>query len=446
MEKDWTNGSIIKSIVLFAIPYFISTFLQTLYGLADLFIIGQFNSTDSITAVSIGSQVMHLITMGITGLAMGATITIGKAIGAKDKESTSVSIGNSVTSFMTGSVVLMLILIFFTGQIISLVATPAEAVSGAETYLKICFLGIPFITAYNLISAVFRGLGDSKTPMYFIAIAFVFNVALDYLFIGGFSLGPAGAALGTTLAQTVSVVCALIVVRRKKNEISIKREDFRIKRPVIRTIFKIGVPIFFQDTFIQVAFIAITVFVNMRGLYDAAAVGIVEKMIGVVFLIPSSMLSTVSALAAQNIGADKPERARRILRDSSYICVVIGIIVSVITIANGPFLIGLFEDNAKVIELGTQYLKGYVWDCVFAGVHFCFSGYFCAIEKSELSFAHNFASIVLIRIPFAYLAARTVVKSLFPLGLVTTFASLFQMLFCFVAYAVIRKKESKKKC
>ena len=441
MEKNWTEGSVLKSIVLFAFPYFLSTLLQTLYGLADLFIIGQFNSTDSITAVSIGSQVMHLITMGITGLAMGATITIGKAIGAKDKKNTSLAIGNSVTTFMTGSIILMGILLLLTQQIIGLISTPAPAAAGTEMYLKICFLGIPFITAYNLISAVFRGLGDSKTPMYFIGIAFVCNIALDYLFIGGLSLGPAGAALGTTLAQAVSVICALVVVRKKKGEIQLNKADFGLKRQITGTIFKIGVPVFFQNTFIQVAFMAVTVFVNRRGLYDAAAVGIVEKMIGIVFLIPSSMMSTVSALAAQNIGAKRQDRARQILRYSVYICAGIGILASVLTIMNGPMLIRLFEDNRLVVERGTEYLNSYVWDCVFAGVHFCFSGYFCAIERSELSFAHNFASILLIRLPFSYLAARPIVTSLFPLGLVTTSASLFQMLFCFVMYKRIRKGE-----
>ena len=443
MEKDWTKGSVFKSIVFFAVPYFISTLLQTLYGLADLFIIGQFNSTDSITAVSIGSQLMHLITMGITGLAMGATITIGKAIGAKEKDNTSVAVGNSVTAFMTGSVVLMLVLMFFTSHIIAFVETPAEAVYGAEVYLKICFLGIPFITAYNLISAIFRGLGDSKTPMYFIAVAFVCNIALDYLFIGGFSMGTAGAALGTTLAQTISVVSALIVVKKRNEDIRLRREDFRLQKPVVSTIFKIGVPVFFQNTFIQVAFMTVTVFVNMRGLYDAAAVGIVEKMIGVVFLIPSSMLSTVSALAAQNMGAGKPDRAKKILRYSSYICVVLGILTSVFTIFNGPMLVSLFEDNKRVIELGTQYLNGYVWDCIFAGVHFCFSGYFCALERSGLSFIHNFLSIILIRIPFSYIAARPVMESLFQLGLVSTSASLFSMIFCFAAYYIISRNKTK---
>ena len=210
MEKDLTTGSVFKNIVFFSLPYLLSYFLQTLYGMADLFIIGQFNGVDCITAVSVGSQVMHMITVMIVGLAMGSTVTIGKAIGGKKMKQASLTVGNTITLFMGVSVAVTVILLMFVKPIVSVMSTPTEAVSGTGLYLTICFIGIPFITAYNIISSIFRGLGDSKNPMYFIAVACMANILLDYLFIGGLHLGAAGAALGTTLSQTISVMVALI--------------------------------------------------------------------------------------------------------------------------------------------------------------------------------------------------------------------------------------------
>ena len=286
MEKNLTTGSVSKTIVYFALPYLLSYFLQTLYGMADLFITGQFCGVDSITAVSNGSQVMHMLTVIIVGLAMGTTVVIGRAIGADNKKNAGVAIGNTITLFMGLSIVLTVVLLALVKPIVSLIAIPEEAVSGTVAYLIICFIGIPFITAYNIISSIFRGMGDSKSPMYFIAVACVANIALDYLFIGALHMGPAGAALGTTLSQTISVAVSLLVILKKKTGISVKRADFRPERVTMGQVLKIGVPIAAQDGFIQVAFIIITIIANRRGLSDAAAVGIVEKIISFLFLVP----------------------------------------------------------------------------------------------------------------------------------------------------------------
>lgn len=209
MEHNLTTGSVPKTILYFSLPYFLSYFLQTLYGTADLFIIGQFNGVDSTTAVSIGSQVMHMLTVMIVGLAMGTTVMTGRAVGAQDRKQVNLAVGNTASLFMLLSVALTAILLCLVKPIVAVMSTPEEAVSGTITYLTICFLGIPFITAYNIISSIFRGMGDSKSPMYFIAIACAFNIALDYLFIGLLGFGPAGAALGTTLSQTISVLISL---------------------------------------------------------------------------------------------------------------------------------------------------------------------------------------------------------------------------------------------
>ena len=243
-----------------------------------------------------------MLTVMLVGLAMGTTVSIARAVGGRNHKQVSENVGNTVTLFFGLSIVLTVVLLLLVRPIVGVMSTPAEAVDGTVAYLTICFLGIPFITAYNIISSIFRGMGDSKSPMYFIAIACVANIALDYLFIGALDFGPAGAALGTTLAQTISVAVSLFMILRRKS-ISLSKGDFHPRRPVVGQILQIGVPVALQDGLIQIAFIVITIIANRRGLNDAAAVGIVEKIIGFVFLVPSSMLSTVSALGAQNIGA-----------------------------------------------------------------------------------------------------------------------------------------------
>lgn len=331
MQNDLTTGSVFRNVVSFSLPYLLSYFLQTLYGMADLFIIGQFEGVASTTAVSIGSQVMRMLTVMLVGLAMGATVSIAQAAGGGDKKRTASAIGNTVTLFMLLSLALTALLLALRGGIVSIMSTPEEAVQGTLAYLTVCFIGIPFITAYNIIASIFRGLGDSKSPMYFIAVACVVNIALDYYFMGTLHLGPAGAALGTTLSQAVSVLVSLAIIL-KRRLISVRRADFRPQRAVMGKLLQIGVPVALQDGFIQVSFVIITIIANRRGLTDAAAVGIVEKIIGFLFLIPSSMLSTVSALGAQNIGAGKPERARLTLRYAAMIACSFGIAVVILTL------------------------------------------------------------------------------------------------------------------
>lgn len=344
MEKNLTTGSVFKNIVMFSLPYLLSYLLQTLYGMADLYIIGQFEGVASTTAVSIGSQVMHMLTVMIVGLAMGATVSIGQAIGCNDKKKAARSIGNTVTLFMVVSIVLTVILVILVRPITDVMSTPADAVPGTVNYLTICFIGIPFITAYNVISAIFRGMGDSKSPMYFIAVACAANIGLDYLFMGVFRIGPAGAALGTTLSQAISVIVSLAVILKRKMGMSISKIDFKPQRPVMGQILKIGVPVAFQDGLIQIAFIVITIIANHRGLNDSAAVGIVEKVMSSLFLIPSSMLSTVSALGAQNIGANKPKRAVSTLRYAAMLAVGFGIAVAVTMQFIAEPVVSLFTD------------------------------------------------------------------------------------------------------
>lgn len=445
MERNLTTGSVFKTIVYFSLPYLLSYFLQTLYGMADLFIIGQFGGVAGSTAVANGSQVMHMLTVVIVGLAMGTTVIVGHAIGARNTGAAATVIGNSVTLFMTVAVGLMGILIFSVRDIVNLINTPSEAIEGTVNYLIICFAGIPFITAYNIISSIFRGLGDSKSPMYFIGIACAANIALDYLFIGVMNMGASGAALGTVLAQTLSVIISLAVIKRRTSDIRLRIEDFIPRRDIMGRILKVGVPVAVQDGCIQIAFIIITIIANRRGLNDAAAVGIVEKIISAVFIVPSSMLASVSALAAQNIGAGKHDRADKTLRYATMITTIYGVIVAVIMQFVSAWAVGIFTADAAVIVLGSQYIKGYIWDCIFAGIHFSFSGYFCAYGKSYIGFVHNILSIVLVRVPGSYLASKLYAYTLFPMGLAAPAGSVLSVIICVGAYIWMKRHSRLQK-
>ena len=444
MEKNLTSGSVLKSILYFSLPYLLSYFLQTLYGMADLFIIGQYEGVASTTAVSIGSQVMHMITVMIVGLAMGATVTIGRAVGAENRPRAARLIGNTVTLFMTGSIVLAAVLVGLVNSIVRLVSVPEQAVTGTKTYLIICFIGIPCITAYNIIASIFRGLGDSKSPMYFIAVACVSNIALDFLFMGAMHLGPAGAALGTTLSQLISVIISLVVILRRDSGIKLSGADFKPEKSALGDVLAIGVPVMLQDGFIQVSFMIITIIANQRGLTDAAAVGIVEKIISFLFLVPSSLLSTVSALGAQNIGARKYERVDAILRYAVVIGLAFGGAVSILIQFIAPAVVRPFTTDEAVVLAGASYIRGYIFDCLFAGVQFSFSGYFCAYGKSGLSFLHNILSITLVRVPGAYLASRLFPQTLLPMGLASACGSLFSIVVCVIAYVWLKRQQAKK--
>jgi len=454
LEGKLTEGSVAARLVAFSLPFLMANFLQTLYGMADLFIAGQFNGADVITAVSIGSQIMHMITVIIAGLAMGTTVLTARAVGACKERDAGLCAGNSLLAFLIFSVFATAILFVFCPQIVALMHTPPEAVGETLAYLGICFLGIPFISLYNSVSAVFRGAGDSKSPLYFVAASCLVNIILDVFFMGPLALGARGAALATVLSQAFSAFLAAFVLfaRGKRGAcgetyggasggacVRILRGDIRIDAKVLKGLLQIGLPVSAQDGFIQVSFLVITIIANSRGLSVAAAVGIVEKIICFLFLVPSSMLSAISALAAQNMGASLHARARHTLYAGMAIASAFGALFALaFQFASVPF-VSLFTHDAAVVQLGGQYLRSYVFDCFFAAFHFAFSGFFCAYGYSLLSFVHNTVSILLVRIPGAYLAAKYFPGTLYPMGWAPAIGSLLSSLICLGFYLLLKR-------
>lgn len=440
-QQNLTSGSVLTNIFSFSLPYMLAYFLQILYGLADLFVIGLYCGVSSTTAVTNGAQVMYFVTVVIIGLAMGTTVCTGHAIGAGDRERKARVVGNSASFFALFAVVLSAVLLLLNPFIVSWMKVPLEAVTDTQRYLYVCFSGIPFIVAYNVIASIFRGMGDTRTPLRFVAVACLVNVALDFLFIGALDLGVMGAALGTTLSQTVSVIYAFLTIRKHREAFGLERRHFRLQREVMRGISKIGVPIALQDAFIQISFIVIAVIANSRGLDDAAAVGIVEKFIGLLFIVPSAMLSTVSAISAQCIGAGMVERARQTMCTAIGITFSFGLVCALLVHINPEWSVRLFTDSAHVSQLGGEYLSSYVWDCALAGIHFCFSGFFTACGYSIVSFSHNVVSIVTARVPLSYAFSVAFPATLYPMGWAAPIGSVVSVLICMVAYWWLRSSK-----
>lgn len=440
--KNLTTGNVKKTMVIFALPYLLSCFLQTFYGLVDMYVVGLYNGAETTTAVAIGSQVMHLLTVMIVGLAMGVTVELGRAVGANDYKKATRAVDTSIYFFIGLALLLMVAVTSMSKPLTSLMMTPPEARASTQMYLVICGLGLPFVVAYNLISSIYRGIGDSRSPLIFIAIACVVNVILDFLFVGYLHLGARGAASATIMAQAVSVIFSLVMLKKKGLGFETSKDRTRFHGDSFRSIIGVGLPVALQDGFIQVAFIVITVIANSRGLIVSTSVGVVEKIICFLFLVPSAFLSAISAITAQNMGAGKKDRARESLRFGLWVTVSWGMLCFILCQIMPDVMVGWFRSEPEIIEAGSQYLRAYSIDCVMAALHFCFSGYFCGDQKSGISFLHNLISVIFFRIPGTYLAVTLFPNTLYPMGLAAPIGSFVSFLICLGFYVYYLRRES----
>lgn len=440
MNQNLIKGNLFKALILFSIPFMISSVLQTFYGLADLFIVGQFNGAATIAAVAMGSQFMHALTVVIVGLSMGITVLIGHSVGAGRRNEISKQVGNSILIFIAFALVVMAVLVLCTDGIITVFQTPPEAKTAARQYLFICFFGVPFITAYNMISSIFRGIGDSKSPMIVVAVSGLLNIVLDYILVGTFGLSAVGAAYATVFSQVFSVIFGYILLARKKVCPRITKEDLIPDKALIGSLLKIGGPVAIQEGIVECTFLFITIIANSRGYEVSAAVGIVEKIVGFMFLVPVSMLSSISVVAAQNAGANQHDRGRKALLYGIALTVGVGLVFIVICQFAGADIVSIFAKNEpETVRLGTQYLRAYVLDTALAGIHFCFSGYFSAYGRSGYVFIHNLISSVCIRVPGAYLASIWFPDTLFPMGLAAPVGAVVSSIICIFFYRKLQR-------
>ena len=442
--QNFTEGQIFAPLLRFAGPVLLALLLQTMYGAVDLLVVGQFGTAADVSAVSTGSMVMQTVTVVVTGLAMGLTVLVGRKIGEGLREEAGKIIGSGICLFGALAVVLSIIMVFAAPVMAELMQAPAEALDKTVTYITICSAGAVFIVAYNLVGSIFRGIGDATMPLITVAIACVLNIIGDLVLMALLQMGTAGAAIATVAAQAVSVVLSLVLIRRRELPFTLRAKDLRPKGTWIRQILLLGIPIALQDLLVNISFLTITAIVNSLGLTASAGVGVAEKLCGFVMLVPSAYMQAMSACVAQNIGAGKPQRARKALLCGIASSLVVGAVMGYLTFFHGDWLAGLFAKDADVISAAAEYLKAYAIDCLLTSFLFCFIGYFNGTGNTVFVMLQGIIGAFGVRLPVSWIVSRLPGASLFHIGLATPASSIVQILLCGAFFAVTLRREKQR--
>lgn len=446
--QGFTEGKIFSPLIRFALPVLFALFLQTMYGAIDLLVVGQFggNLADVyVSAVSTGSQVMQAITVVITGLAMGLTVFVGKEIGAGMREKAGKIIGSGIWLFGLIAVGVTVVMVCTAPQLARLMHAPEEALEQTISYIVLCSIGAVFIVAYNLVGSIFRGIGDSKMPLLTVAIACFLNIVGDLLLVAVFHMGASGAAIATVTAQAVSVVISLLIIRKRELPFQLSIKDIRPKGAYIRQILKLGIPIAFQDLLVNISFLVIIAIVNSLGLTASAGVGVAEKMCGFLMLVPSAFMQSMSAFVAQNMGAEKPERAKKALLCGIASSLVVSVIMAYFTFFHGDLLAGIFAKDTQVILAAADYLRAYALDCLLTSFLFCFIGYFNGCSQTTFVMIQGIIGAFAVRLPVSWLMSRQPGVSLFHIGLATPASSLVQIVLCGIYFWLLMRRQKAEK-
>ena len=415
-KSDFTQGSILKKLVAFMMPVLGALMLQAAYGAVDLLGVGRFGSTSGLSGVSTGSQVLNLVTFVVTQTAMGITVLIARYLGEKKPEQIGSVIGGSAIIFTIISVILFIVMVFFARPIAILMQAPAEAVDLTATYVRICGAGIFFIVAYNLLSAIFRGLGDSKSPLLFVLVACIINIFGDLALVAGLHMDAAGAAIATVAAQACSVVFAIVLLIKKQLPFTITRRDFRLNAQCQR-VLEIGLPLALQEFLTQVSFLALCAFVNRLGLEASSGYGVACKIVNFAMLVPSALMQSMASFVSQNVGAGKLKRAKQTLFTGIGVGLTVGCLVFALVMLKGDVLAGFFTTDAAVIRNGFAYLKGFAPETLVTAVLFSMVGYFNGNNKTVWVMIQGLIQTLLVRLPFAYIMSIQPNASLTKIGL-----------------------------
>ncbi len=438
-KTDFTQGSILKKLVFFMLPILGALILQAAYGAVDLLVVGRFGSTSGLSAVSTGSQVLNLITFVVTQFAMGITVLIGRYLGEKKPQHIGQLIGGAVLVFSIISAVLFILMLTCAGRLAVLMQAPGEALLLTTDYIRICGCGIFFIVAYNVLSAIFRGLGDSRSPLLFVLVACIVNIAGDLILVAGFRLDAAGAAIATVLAQAVSVVCALVILRKKELPFRIQKSDFRLNMQC-RKFLVIGFPLALQEFLTQMSFLALCAFINRLGLDASSGFGVACKIVNFAMLIPSSLMQSMASFVSQNIGAGNPKRARQSMYTGIGIGMVFGCIVFALVWLSGDVLSAVFTTDSAVIANSYAYLKGFAPETILTAVLFSMAGYFNGNNKTVWVMIQGLVQTLLVRLPFAYLMSIQPDASLTKIGLAAPASTAAGILLNICFYLYLRHK------
>ncbi len=441
-NADFTEGSIFRKMIRFMIPVLAALMLQAAYGAVDLLVVGRFGTTAGLSGVSTGSQVLNLVTFVITQLAMGITVLIARYLGEKSEENIGPVIGGTALVFTILSAILFVVMTLFSRPIAVLMQAPEEAVEQTSEYVRICGAGIFFIVAYNLLSAIFRGLGDSKSPLIFVAVACVFNIVGDLLLVAVFHMDTAGAAIATVFAQAVSVVFALIRLKRLGLPFKITKNDFRPNSHA-KLAFKIGFPLALQEFLTQVSFLALCAFVNRLGLAASSGYGVACKIVNFAMLIPSALMQSMASFVSQNIGAGKKKRAKQSMLTGILIGVVIGIVVFVLVLFKGDMLTSIFSTDPDVISAGFDYLRGFAPETIVTAVLFSMIGYYNGTNHTVWVMVQSLVQTLLVRLPLAYIMSIQPDASLSAIGLSAPIATTVGIVLNVCYFVFLEKKEKK---
>ena len=415
-KSDFTQGSILTKLFWFMVPILGALILQAAYGAVDLLVVGRFGSTSGLSAVSTGSQVLNLVTFVVTQLAMGITVLIARYLGEKKPQQIPPLLGGGALVFALISVGLCILLVGFARPISILMQAPAESLDLTVSYVRICGSGIFFIVAYNLLSAIFRGLGDSKSPLLFVLVACVVNIFGDLFLVAGLRMDAAGAALATVFAQTVSVVCAVVMLLKKELPFTLKREDFRFN-PQCRRFLSIGLPLALQEFLTQLSFLALCAFVNRLGLEASSGYGVASKIVNFAMLVPSALMQSMASFVSQNIGAGNPKRAKQSMFTGIGVGLGFGCVVFALVMLKGDVLAGFFSTDPAVIQNGFAYLKGFAPETIATAVLFSMVGYFNGNQKTVWVMVQGLVQTLLVRLPLAYFMSIQPNASLTNIGL-----------------------------
>jgi putative MATE family efflux protein len=415
-QQDFTQGSIPKKLALFMLPILGALVLQAAYGAVDLLVVGHYGSTSGLSAVSTGSQVLNLVTFVVTQLAMGVTVLIARYLGEKRESKIGAVIGGAVIVFAILSMILFLVMVPFARPISVLMQAPAEALDLTESYVRICGSGIFFIVAYNLLAAIFRGMGDSKSPLLFVLVACIVNIAGDLLLVAGFHMDAAGAALATVFAQAISVICAVIILLKKNLSFTIKKSDIRLNEECGKFL-SIGLPLAMQEFLTQVSFLALCAFVNRLGLDASSGYGVACKIVNFAMLIPSSLMQSMASFVSQNVGAGNYKRAKKAMFTGITIGLGFGIVVFALVFLKGDLLSAVFTTDEAVILNAHAYLKGFAPEAIVTAVLFSMVGYYNGNNKTMWVMIQGLVQTLLVRLPMSYIMSIQPDASLTMIGL-----------------------------
>ena len=443
-RNDFTHGSILKKLSLFMLPILGALILQAAYGAVDLLVVGRFGSTSGLSAVSTGSQVLNLVTFVVTQFSMGITVMIARYLGEQKPEKIGAVIGGAAVVFTLISICLFILMVSLARPISILMQAPSQALDLTTSYVRICGSGIFFIVAYNLLSAIFRGLGDSKSPLIFVLIACIVNVLGDLLLVAGLHMDAAGAAIATVCAQAVSVVCAILMLIRKKLPFTFSRSDFRLNSEC-RKFLNVGLPLALQEFLTQLSFLALCAFINRLGLEASSGYGVACKIVNFAMLIPSSLMQSMASFVSQNIGANNHRRARKALYTGIGIGLFFGCFIFILVIFKGDVLAGFFSKDTAVIQNAFAYLKGFAPETIVTAVLFSMVGYFNGNDQTLWVMIQGLVQTLLVRLPMSYYMSIQPDASLTRIGLAAPTSTLVGIVLNVIFFLYLNHKKSSQK-